>query len=106
MARVCIRPVLFIHCGPVRVAGRGLVEALEAIEEEGSIRGAARRLGINYRRLLERIHRAERLLGFKLVDVTPSGSRLTEEARRLVEAFRRAESMLESCIDVGLECRD
>ncbi|WP_052296920.1 winged helix-turn-helix domain-containing protein [Pyrolobus fumarii] len=103
--RVCAR--IFIECGGIRVAGRGLVEALEAIEREGSIRGAARALGINYRRLLSRIHRAERVLGVKLIDVTGSGSRLTEEARRLIRAFRELEALVGGkCVEAGFECND
>ncbi len=104
MPRLCIRVALYIQCGGVRVAGRGLIEALEAIEKEGSIRAAARRLGMNHRRLLERIHRAERLLGFKLVETSATGSRLTREARELVKAFREASSRLPDCIETGMQC--
>ena len=88
------------------MAGRGLVEALKAIREEGSIRAAARRLGINAKRLWLRITRAERLLGIKLVEATGSGSRLTREAEKLIEAYERlAESLGTRCVEVeGLEC--
>ncbi len=104
MPRLCIRVALYIQCGNARVAGRGLIEALEAIEKEGSIRAAARRLGMNHRRLLERIHRAERLLGFKLVETSATGSRLTREARELVKAYRDAAEKLPECIEAGLQC--
>ncbi len=106
MARACISIRLYIACDGMIVAGRGLVEALEAIEKAGSIRGAARLLGLNHRRLLERIHRAERLLGVKLVEVDTRGSRLTREARRLVEEYRRLEEELPRCVEVGgVECK-
>ena len=104
MPRLCIRVTLYIQCGGVRVAGRGLIEALEAIEKEGSIRAAARKLGMNHRRLLERIHRAERLLGFKLVETSATGSRLTSEARELVKAYREAASRLPDCIETSMQC--
>ena len=99
--RVCIS--LFIVSDGVKVGGRGLVEALEAIEKEGSIRGAARRLGINYRRLWLRVTNAEKLLGIKLVETSASGSKLTEAGKRIVETFRLLEEKFGGfCVDVDV----
>ena len=104
MGRIQVCVSLFIVSDSVRVAGRGLIEILEAIEEEGSVRSAAKRLGINYRRLWTRISRAEKLLGVKLVEASARGSRLTDSARRLIEAFRELENRVGSlCVDTGIE---
>ncbi len=93
---VRIRPTLYIYSGPTRVAGPGLVQALQAIRETGSLRAAATRLGMSYRRLWERIRRAERLLGVRLVERSRSGSRLTREAEKLVQAYNEALEKLQA----------
>lgn len=85
-----VRAVLYIYQGPTRVAGPGLFEALQAIRETGSLRAAAERLGMSYRRLWERIRRAERLLGARLVERGRRGSRLTREAEKLLQAYAEA----------------
>ncbi len=102
--RLCIR--VYLACGDILVAGKGLIEALKAIREEGSIRGAARKLGINTKRLWLRITRAERLLGVKLVEAHARGSRLTREAESIIEAYEALVKSLEPlCRRVpGVEC--
>ncbi len=90
---------LYIARGRILVAGEGLVRILEAIEEAGSLRAAARRLGMNYRKLWTKINRAETLLGFKLVvGRGRRGSRLTSEARALLREYNRVRGAVESCI--------
>ena len=90
---------LYIARGGILVAGEGLVRILEAIEEAGSLRAAARKLGMNYRKLWTKLNRTETLLGFKLVvGRGRRGSKLTSEARALLREYNRVRGALESCI--------
>jgi len=80
--------------------GRGRAELLEAIEREGSIQGAARRMGLSYRHAWTMLKTSEERWGRKLVCTTRGGrsgggSRLTEAGRVLLSAFRRVEAQME-----------
>ena len=86
-------------CGRTRIGSHGLVEILRAVKETGSLRGAAEKLGINYRRLWSRVKRAEKLLGKPLIKASKRGSVLTEEAEALLNAY---EEMLEKLSAAGL----
>ena len=68
------------------------VRLLEAVEETGSISGAASRMSISYRRAWDKIHECEERLGEKLVDTQTGGeggggSRLTPVAKDYIERF-------------------
>jgi molybdate transport system regulatory protein len=89
-----IEAVLYISCGGAIIGGKGLVESLKAIEEAGSIRAAAEKLGINYRRLWTRIKHAENILGAHLVETDRKGSKLTPLARRIITAYELMEHIL------------
>jgi len=98
-------------CNETRIGGRGLVAALQAIEEAGSLRSAAEKLGINYRRLWTRIKQAEKLLGKRLVVSDKRGSKLTEEAKKIITAYQEATRRLREAglldgLDTGAECSD
>ncbi len=82
------------------VMGLGLLEILESIEREGSLQGAARRLGVSYSWLLGKLRRAEGRLGFRLVEARKGGrehggASLTWEGRRLMRAYRRLRREIE-----------
>jgi len=73
-----------------------LASILRLIEEWGSLLKASRLLGVPYSRAWERISRAERLAGFKLVVARRGGAerggmRLTEEGKRLLKRYLEAE---------------
>ena len=68
------------------------VRLLEAVEETGSISGAASRMSISYRRAWDKIHECEERLGEKLVDTQTGGeggggSRLTPAAKDYIDRF-------------------
>jgi molybdate transport system regulatory protein len=74
--------------------GDGVCRLLAAIDEEGSIREAARSLGRGYRKAWGDIGRAERVLGRSLVHKTRGGpeggaTELTPFGRELVEGWER-----------------
>ena len=93
---ISIRATLYIYKGSTRVAGPGLIEALRAVAETGSIRAAARKLGINYRRLWARIQAAERLLGVKLLVKKQKGSYLTREAEEILKIYTEMQEKAQS----------
>lgn len=75
------------------VFGGGRLALFQAIDECGSINRAAAKLGMSYRAAWGKITATEKHLGVKLVDKyvggTRSGSELTPEARRIMDAYRQ-----------------
>lgn len=77
------------------VFGQGRADMLRAVNREGSINAAAKRLKMSFRGMWARIKATEDRLGLKLVmtDGQASGgrrgSRLTDEARELIELFEQ-----------------
>jgi molybdate transport system regulatory protein len=72
--------------------GFGIVEILQAVDQAGSIKEAARDLGKSYRYVWGRIKQAEQALGRQLVEAQVGGqgtrrSFLTSEERRLGADF-------------------
>ncbi len=76
------------------VFGDGKWRLLRSIEEEGSIRKAARRLGRGYRKAWGDIKRTEEVMGRRIVTKSRGGAdggrtRLTDFGRELLEGWRR-----------------
>jgi molybdate transport system regulatory protein len=76
------------------VLGAGRLALLKAIESEGSISGAAKRLNISFRSAWGSVGDAEDNLGVKLLDRRKGGAgggrtTLTAEGRELVDKFGR-----------------
>jgi molybdate transport system regulatory protein len=72
--------------------GEGRQQLLQAVEETGSLAGAARELNMSYRAAWGRLKASEERLGFALVERDQGGRRsmrLTQRARELMEAYRR-----------------
>jgi molybdate transport system regulatory protein len=75
------------------IFGMGRVKILEAIEQHGSLNGAAKALKMSYRALWGRIKATEERLGKQLIVRTTGGNRgggsaLTPYAKDLVSTFR------------------
>ena len=76
--------------------GAGKIRLLQQIEQSGSISGAARACGMNYRRaqyLLETLNQA---VGAPVVETVVGGpkgggAQLTDSGKRLIEAFQALE---------------
>lgn len=82
------------------VLSRWRARLLQAIDESGSIRAAAERVGVPYRRAWEKVQEMEAHSHQSLVDTEVGGeggggARLTPAARDLVRRFREFESGLE-----------
>ncbi|RLG88072.1 MAG: MolR family transcriptional regulator [Thermoprotei archaeon] len=87
------------------VADKLLIEALRLAEERGSLLAACRALGISYSRIWERVARAERILGMKLVETRRGGRggggiKLTPIAKKLIETYGRGLEVLRPCIEI------
>lgn len=72
--------------------GDQLTRLLLEIDKSGSIRSAADKLGISYRKAWGDLQEAEKFLGLSLIDTQRGGrsggmTRLTEDGHELVKAF-------------------
>lgn len=86
------RAKVWLEVGGKYVFGHGLNEILRAIDEQGSIKQAAKSLGKSYRYVWQRLKEAEDALQLPLVDAHVGGagtqrSTLTPKARDWMRAF-------------------
>ncbi|TDA30719.1 MAG: hypothetical protein DSO04_05465, partial [Hadesarchaea archaeon] len=66
---------LWLKKGERSLGGKGRMELLLAIEREGSLSGAARKLGMSYRHAWGVVRGLERELGFRLLRTERGGRR-------------------------------
>lgn len=74
------------------ILGDGKFDLIKSIGELGSLKAAADRMGISYRKAWGNVKDAEEKLGFSLVEKHRGGqhggqSFLTEEGKKLIEAY-------------------
>ena len=98
------RVKVWLELGGRYAFGLGVCEILQAVERTGSIKHAAAAVGKSYRYVWGRIKKAERTLGFRLVETQVGGkdvqrSELTAGARRLVDEFASARKRLLRLLD-------
>jgi len=80
------------------IFGQGRVDMLRAIDQTGSINQAAKVLKMSFRGMWARIKATEERMGLKLVltdgrdEGGKRGSRLTDEARKLITVFEELEA--------------
>ena len=84
--------------------GPGKADLLEAIQQEGSISGAGRRLGMSYRRTWLLVDTMNRCWRLPLVEATAGGgqqkgARLTACGREVLAAYRTLEKQLAEAAD-------
>ncbi|OJZ21719.1 MAG: transcriptional regulator [Thiobacillus sp. 65-29] len=72
--------------------GRGRVELLQRIRETGSISRAAKAMKMSYKAAWDAVDAMNTAWDVPLVESGPGGSRLTEDAERLIAAYLRAEA--------------
>lgn len=94
--RAHLRPhhKLWLNWDGAFLMGPRYLRFLDAVERRGTIRAAGHEVGWSYRTCLNRIREMERVLGAKVLETsrggaTRGGSRLTPEARRLVQLFAK-----------------
>ncbi len=81
------------------VIGTGRVRILEAIIEAGSINKAALKLKQPFRAVWGKIRATEERCGFRIVETSRSGSRLTPEGLELLDAYNRLREICEDFAD-------
>lgn len=84
------------------------VALLEAVDAAGSLSAAARQLNVPYRTAWYKLRQIETSLGVKLLETHSGGaeggrSRLTPEARALVDAFRTFSAGIQTLVDERFE---
>ncbi len=72
--------------------GRGRIELLQRIRETGSISKAAKAMKMSYKAAWDAVDAMNTAWQSPLVDSGPAGSRLTDDAERLIAAFQQAEA--------------
>lgn len=102
--RLRIKSKVWLEASGRMIFSDGRLELLEAVEELGSLRQAARRLGMSYRAAWGLLKVTEGALGAPLLDVriggrAGGGARLTARARGLVRRFRRVKRTVNRAAD-------
>jgi len=95
-----IRHKLWLEENSRVIFGPGRFELLGAIEECQSLSAAAKKLKMSYRAAWGRLRASEERLGMPLVELTDNrqGMRLTEEAKKLKDAFVELEDRIEALL--------
>ena len=93
MARLNIK----VELGRNRVLGPGKIRLLELIAEEGSIRGAAKAMGMSYRRAWLLLHEVEAIMGAPVLAAATGGAMgggtsLTDTGRAVIDRYRAIEA--------------
>jgi molybdate transport system regulatory protein len=83
------------------IFGPGRFELLEAVEECQSLSAAAKKLKMSYRAAWGRLRASEDRLGMPLVELTDNrqGMRLTEEAKKMKDAFIELEKKINALLE-------
>lgn len=98
MKATAVTKIVFLDENGEKFFGEGPARLMRAIEEAGSLRGAALSMGMAYTKALKLIGNAERALGLKLIQRTTGGkdgggSRITPEGKEWLikyETYRDA----------------
>lgn len=86
------------------IFGEGRLKMLQLVEELGSMNRAAAEMGMSYRTLWGKLHATEEALGVKLLETSvgggqSGGTRLTDEARKLMACYRTMNGDVTECAD-------
>jgi molybdate transport system regulatory protein len=96
-----IKLKLQVLCDNAIAIGPGKADLLERIMATGSISGAAREMGMSYRRAWQLVDVMNRCWHDRLVETTPGrasgGARVTELGVTVVQRYRAMQSSLEAC---------
>ena len=81
------------------IIGTGRVRILEAVLEAGSLNKAAHKLKQPFRAVWGKIKATERRCGFKVIETTSTGSKLTREGLELLQAYSKLHDSCEHFAD-------
>lgn len=93
--------IIFVDDNNEKFFGEGPYRLLRGIEENGSLRATAIKMGMSYTKALKLINNAEKELGFKFITrvvggKSGGGSCLTDEGRNWLSKY---ESYRDACIE-------
>ncbi len=96
-----IKLKLQVLCGNTIAIGPGKADLLDRIMATGSISGAAREMGMSYRRAWQLVDVMNRCWLDRLVETTPGrasgGARVTELGKNVLQRYRAMQDSLEIC---------
>jgi molybdate transport system regulatory protein len=96
-----IKLKLQVLCDDAIAIGPGKAELLERIGQTGSISGAARQMGMSYRRAWQLVDVMNRCWNGRLVDTIPGrasgGASLTQLGTTILTKYRALQDSLEAC---------
>ena len=100
---------LYLNADGKRVLGKGGAQILQAIEERGSISGAAKKLGMSYKFMWDYLVRIRRIVKTPIVVTHRGGAErhrkggggttLTPFARKMLEEFNSTEANLKKMLN-------
>ena len=105
MKSLQVRSKIWIELEGKPLLGDGRERLLRAVERTGSIKAAAREVGITYRRAWAQLKEMEKIAKFTMFERTKGGigggggTHLTEDANNLLETFDKFKQGLQSEID-------
>jgi molybdate transport system regulatory protein len=97
--KACLRPRLRVMIGDEIALGPGRIDLLELIEETGSLRSAAKRMGVSYMRAWKLMKSTNRSSREPLVEVarggkSGGGAKLTAAGRKAFQLYRDMEKQV------------
>jgi molybdate transport system regulatory protein len=99
-----VRPRIRVLRGSDIALGPGKVDLLDAIEEAGTLAGAAQRLGMSYMRAWKLVQTMNACFREPLVETTRGGkahghAALTDSGRAVRDLYRRMEAEFQEAVD-------
>jgi molybdate transport system regulatory protein len=106
---LCLKHKIWIETTDGKsILGDGKWQLLKAIEAEGSLMGAVKKLGLSYRKTWDNLKRIEQDLGVSLLEKSSGGvhggsSVMTVEGKKLVRAFDNYHSKMDVIINTAFQ---
>lgn len=108
MAEIEINNRIWIEKNGLAFLGSGRVSLLESINKEGSINRAAKAMGMSYKRAWQLVNTMNNISDEPLVErltggIGGGGTYLTPKGLRVIEEFRRIDSLCKSLLHKELK---
>ena len=98
-----VKTKVWLTLGPFTLFGDGKADLLEAVDRLGSLRSAAKSMGMSYRHAWGWLRELDSAAGFAFLEHTGIGPRtnlrLTDNGRRFIAAYRRFRKTLNRMIE-------
>ena len=110
MDRIEISSRIWLRKGGKNYLGRGRIELLKHIRNEGSILKASKKMHMSYKAAWDDIHQINEIAGEELVLSSNGGkggggTRLTQEGEKAIEVFERLEGLKERFLSEFDQCQ-